>query len=75
MTLSNRKSYNPAGLLATILDENGLLVSSGDEKDIREFNDIFINRLTEALHSLQNHKTAQQIKSLLQGQCDEYRSH
>ena len=49
---SNKKYADPTEVLKSILDQFGKPIEIGDEKDIAEFNQQFLSRISEAL----NHK-------------------
>lgn len=50
MAKSDKKYADPTGVLRSITDGQGRPVDIGDERDIGEFNDIFLSRLQEGLH-------------------------
>ena len=49
MTMGNKKYVNPSGVLQAIVDDNGNQIQIGEENDIREFNNIFLSRISDTL--------------------------
>ena len=49
MTIGNKSYHKPMELLASICDNNGNQLIVGDQKDLHEFNEIFISRIIEGL--------------------------
>jgi hypothetical protein len=50
MAKSDKKYADPTGVLRSVTDNYGRSVDIGDERDIGEFNDIFLSRLQEGLN-------------------------
>lgn len=48
MAKGNKKYIDPSGVLYSIVDNFGQKVQIGEEKDIREFNDVLIARISDA---------------------------
>ncbi len=49
MTSGNQSFLNPRQLLEAVVNDFGEKFKLGDEHDIREFNDIFLGRINDAL--------------------------
>lgn len=45
MAKGNKTYIDPSGVLRSIVDNFGQKVQIGEEKDIREFNDVLLSRL------------------------------
>ena len=50
MAKSDKKYADPTGVLRSVTDNQGRCIDIGDERDIGEFNDIFLSRLQEGLN-------------------------
>lgn len=50
LTRSDKKYADPTDVLKAIADENGKQIQIGDEKDIGEFNQTFLARISEGLN-------------------------
>ena len=50
MAKSDKKYADPTGVLRSVTDNSGRQIDIGDERDIGEFNDIFLSRLQEGLN-------------------------
>lgn len=48
MTRGNKKYADPNKVLRSIVDNFGESIKIGDEKDIREFNEVFHSRIQDA---------------------------
>ena len=51
MSVSNKKYLDPSGVLSAIVSDQGEQMTSGEEKDIREFNDVLLSRIKDALNA------------------------
>lgn len=60
MSVSNKKYLDPSGVLQSIVDDQGQPMTIGDEKDIREFNDVLLSRIRNAFDSKK--KEAEEMK-------------
>jgi hypothetical protein len=49
MAKGNKKYVDPSGVLNSIVDDFGQRVQIGEEKDIREFNDVLLSRISDAI--------------------------
>ena len=49
MAMGNKKYVDPSGVLNSIVDDFGQRVQIGEEKDIREFNDVLLSRISDAI--------------------------
>ena len=56
MAVSNKKYLDPSGVLKAIVDSQGEQMTIGEEKDIREFNDVLLSRIKDAFE----HKVKQE---------------
>jgi ubiquitin carboxyl-terminal hydrolase 25/28 len=54
MIASDRKYVDPTPVLTSIVDDYGNELPIGDQKDIGEFNLIFLSRIDEGLGELHN---------------------
>jgi hypothetical protein len=48
MAIGNKKYVDPSGVLNSIVDDFGQRVQIGEEKDIREFNEVLLARISDA---------------------------
>lgn len=48
MAKGNKKYVDPSGVLHSIVDDFGQRVQIGEEKDIREFNEVLLARISDA---------------------------
>ena len=64
ITIGNRSYVEPKPVLASIIDDNGQQITIGDERDLREFNEIFLSRISDALSLSQ---TGDEIAELFNG--------
>lgn len=48
MAKGNKKYIDPSGVLYCMVDNFGQKVQIGEEKDIREFNDVLLARISDA---------------------------
>ena len=53
LALSDKKYADPSGVLNSIVDDFGNPIQIGEQKDIGEFNNNFLARIAEGLHSEQ----------------------
>jgi len=51
MTKGNKKYADPHKVLRSIVDNFGETIKIGDEKDIREFNEVFHSRIQDAFNA------------------------
>ena len=51
MSVSNKKYLDPSGVLNSIVNGRGEQMTIGEEKDIREFNDVLLSRIRNAFES------------------------
>ena len=56
---SDRKYVDPTAVLTSIVDDYGNQLPIGDQKDIGEFNLIFLSRIDEGLGELYNKEKMQ----------------
>jgi len=49
IAIGMRLYVEPTPVLATIIDDGGQEITVGDERDLREFNEIFLSRISDAL--------------------------
>ena len=57
MAIGNRTYVDPGPVLQTIVDDNENQILVGDQRDLREFNEIFLSRITDAAkHQLEQNK-------------------
>ena len=56
MAVSNKKYLDPSGVLKAIVNSQGEQMTIGEEKDIREFNDVLLSRIKDAFE----HKVKQE---------------
>jgi ubiquitin carboxyl-terminal hydrolase 25/28 len=54
MAMGNKKYIDPSGVLYSIVDNFGQKVQIGEEKDIREFNDVLLARISDAFKAKQS---------------------
>lgn len=52
MSIGNKSYFKPVELLDVIVDDTGKKLQSGEERDIREFNDILISRIMDAMDAV-----------------------
>ena len=45
MCMGNKKYLDPSQVLTSIVDEDGETFKIGEEKDMQEFNDMFLSRI------------------------------
>ncbi len=64
ITIGMHSYVEPKPVLATIIDDNGQQITIGDERDLREFNEIFLSRISDALSLSQ---TGDEIAELFNG--------
>lgn len=73
---TNQKWVDPSALLKKILDRNGTPVNIGNQEDVSEFNELFLERIAEGLDltsKLTNSKNnSEMIKNMFQGLAVEY---
>eukprot|EP00005_Dracoamoeba_jomungandri_P000425 CAMPEP_0174251172 /NCGR_PEP_ID=MMETSP0439-20130205/1081_1 /TAXON_ID=0 /ORGANISM="Stereomyxa ramosa, Strain Chinc5" /LENGTH=918 /DNA_ID=CAMNT_0015331415 /DNA_START=79 /DNA_END=2835 /DNA_ORIENTATION=+ len=76
MLLSNQKWVDPSPLLKKILDRNGQPINIGNQEDVSEFNELFLERIAEGLELTsdlnQSKNTACLISNLFQGTAVKY---
>ena len=51
MSVSNKKYLDPSGVLNSIVNGRREQMTIGEEKDIREFNDVLLSRIRNAFES------------------------
>ena len=51
IAIGNRAYVEPTPVLQSILDDDAKQIQIGDERDLREFNEIFLSRISDALGS------------------------
>lgn len=51
MSMGNKKYVDPSGVLKSIVNDQGEPMTIGEEKDIREFNDVLLSRIRNAFDS------------------------
>lgn len=56
MAIGNKAYVEPGPVLAAIVDDSANQFQVGDERDLREFNEIFLSRIQDALKAAQNSK-------------------
>ena len=61
MSVSNKKYLDPSGVLKSIVSDHGEPVTIGDEKDIREFNDVLLSRIRNAIDSRTQEEEEQRV--------------
>ena len=64
ITIGMHSYVEPKPVLASIIDDNGQQITIGDERDLREFNEIFLSRISDALSLSQ---TGDEIAELFNG--------
>lgn len=52
MILSDRKYADPTDVISSIVDDDGAELQIGDQKDIGEFNLVFLSRIDEGFRLL-----------------------
>jgi hypothetical protein len=52
MCVGNKKYLNPSAVLLSMVDEDGEPFKIGEEKDMQEFNDMFLSRIQDVQESL-----------------------
>ena len=67
MAVSNKKYLDPSGVLKAIVDSQGEQMTIGEEKDIREFNDVLLSRIKDAFE----HKVKQEEERKSQAESQE----
>lgn len=53
----NKAYVEPGPVLASIVDDAAHKYQIGDERDLREFNEIFLSRITDAINAVVNRPT------------------
>ena len=64
MCMGNKKYLDPSCVLTTLVDDDGEPFKVGEEKDMHEFNDMFLSRIQDAQESLK--KKDEEVKSQAQ---------
>ena len=64
MAVSNKKYLDPSGVLKAIVNSQGEQMTIGEEKDIREFNDVLLSRIKDAFE----HKVKQEEEKKAQAE-------
>ena len=67
MAVSNKKYLDPSGVLKAIVNSQGEQMTIGEEKDIREFNDVLLSRIKDAFE----HKVKQEEERKAQAENQE----
>ena len=52
MAVGNKKYVEPGLVLKAIIDDNGNQIQIGEENDIREFNQVFLSRISDAFKAV-----------------------
>ena len=61
MALGKKKYLDPNRVLESILDDQGDKVAIGDQKDISEYNQVFITRIQDAFKWKQSQQQSDDI--------------
>ena len=64
MAVGNKSYIDPKPVLATIVDNSGNQFQIGDERDLREFNEIFQQRLSDAILAVEKSNSTKQKDSV-----------
>lgn len=62
MTKSDKKYADPTDVLKALVDEYGKPVQIGEEKDIGEFNNTFLARISEGLNAHRDSEFEKSVK-------------
>ena len=54
MAIGNKAYVEPGSVLGSIVDDTAHKYYIGDERDLREFNEIFLSRVTDAIQAVAN---------------------
>lgn len=54
MAIGNKSYIEPQSVLSQIIDESAIQIQIGDERDLREFNEIFLSRISDAVKAVQS---------------------
>lgn len=58
IAMGNKSYVEPGPVLNAIVDDSANQYQIGDERDLREFNEIFLSRIQDAIKAVQNPKPA-----------------
>ncbi len=53
IAIGNKSYVDPAPVLNSIVDDDGHKYQIGDERDLSQFNEIFLSRITDAINAIE----------------------